>query len=233
MVRSIRGEYVCDIRPDNRLSPFTKINNMKLTSESKILLAIVGITIVVIAIAATVLTKPAPTLTRTDLVTSTAYTRGNPQAKTYLVEFSDFECPACLAIKLTVDEIIKTNESKLLFVYRNFPLDQHPFSHQAAKAAEAAGRQGKYWEMFDLLFSDQTKFSDALFPQLADQLQLDKTKFAADMADPAINNIILDDIAAGTRFGVDATPTFFLNGTKLTINGFSDLKTAVDQAINQ
>jgi protein-disulfide isomerase len=206
---------------------------MKLTSESKILIAIVGVTILIIALASMVLTKPTPILTKADLVTKTAYTRGNPNAKTYLVEFSDFQCPACLALKPTVDEIIKTNETKLLFAYRNFPLDQHPFSHQSAKAAEAAGRQGKYWEMFDLLFTNQDKFSDALFPQLADQLGLDRTKFAADMNDPTINNIILDDIAAGTKFGIDATPTFFLNGQKLTINSYSDLKNAVAQAVNQ
>jgi protein-disulfide isomerase len=206
---------------------------MRLTSESKILLAIVGITIGIIVIASMVLTKPTPTLTKADLVTPTAYTRGNPQAKTYLVEFSDFQCPACLAVKPIVDEIVKTNEDKLLFVYRNFPLDQHQFSHQAAAAAEAAGKQDKYWEMYDLLFSDQTKFSDALFPQLADQIKLDKTKFTADMNDSAINNKILDDIAAGTRFGVDSTPTFFLNGQKLTLNSFDDLKTAVAQAVNQ
>jgi len=206
---------------------------MKLTSESKILLAIVGITILVIAIAAVVLTKPAPTLTKADLVTKTAYTRGNPQAKAYLVEFSDFQCPACLAMKPTVDAVVKANENKLLFVYRNFPLDQHPFSHQSASAAEAAGRQGKYWEMYDLLFANQDKFSDALFPQLADQLKLDKTKFTVDMNDPAIANKIQDDITAGNQFGVDATPTFFLNGKKLTINSYDDLKTAVAQAVNQ
>jgi len=206
---------------------------MKLTSESKILLAIVGVTILVIAIATVVLTKPEPTFTKADLVTPTAYTRGNPEAKTYLVEFSDFQCPACLAAKPVVDEIIKTNDKTLLFAYRNFPLDQHPLSHQAASAAEAAGRQGKYWEMFDLLFANQDKFSDALFPQLADQLKLDKTKFVADMNDPGVKNKILDDIAAGTRFGVNATPTFFLNGKKLTLNSFDDLKTAVTQAINQ
>lgn len=206
---------------------------MKLTSESKILLGIVGITILVIAIAAIVLTKPAPALTKADLVTPTAYTRGNPQAKTYLVEFSDFQCPACLDMKPTVDAIVKANTNKLLFVYRNFPLDQHPFSHQAAKAAEAAGKQAKYWEMYDLLFANQDKFSDALFPQLADQLKLDKTKFIADMNDPAINTKITDDIAAGNQFGVDATPTFFLNGQKLTFNTFDDFKTAVTQAINQ
>jgi protein-disulfide isomerase len=206
---------------------------MKLTSESKVLMAIVGVTVFVIAIAAVVLTKPTPTLTKTDLITPTAYTRGDPQSKTYLVEFSDFQCPACLAVKPVVDDILKTNEKTLIFAYRNFPLAQHSFSHQAAKAAEAAGRQGKYWEMFDLLFANQDKLSETLFPQLAEDLKLDKTKFIADMNDSAINNKILDDVSAGTRFGVDATPTFFLNGKKLTLNNFNDLKLAVDQAISQ
>ena len=115
--------------------------------------------------------------------------------------------------------------------HRPNPL-QHPFAREAAQAAEAAGKQGKYWEMYDLLFANQDKFADALFPQLAGDLGLDATKFASDMKDSAITNKILDDIAAGTRFGVDATPTFFLNGTKLSLNSFDDLKTAVATAIN-
>jgi protein-disulfide isomerase len=204
---------------------------MKLTGESKVLLAIVGVTVVIIAIAALVMTKPAPVLTKADLIPAGAYIKGNPDASVYLVEFSDFQCPACLAVKPVLDEVLKTHESKLLFVYRNFPLEQHAMSHQAARTAEAAGKQGKYWEMYDLLFANQDKFSEELFPQLAQQLGLDMTVYAKDYNDPSVAAKIQSDIADGNRFGINATPTFFLNGKKLELNNFNDLKTAVDRAV--
>lgn len=203
---------------------------MKLTGETKIFLAIIAVTAVIIGLASLVLTKPAPTLTRTDLVPSNAHTRGNIQAKAYLVEFSDFQCPACLAAKPAVDAVVAAHKDNLLFVYRNFPLDQHPFSHQAAQAAEAAGAQGKYWEMYDLLFANQAKFSDTIFADLSKQLNLDMDKFTADMKNTTLTNRVLDDLAAGNRFGVDATPTFFLNGKKLSLTSMSDLASTVDQA---
>lgn len=204
---------------------------MKFTGETKMFLGILLGTAAVIAGAAFILTKPAPTLSRADLIAANAHTKGNTQAKTYLVEFSDFQCPACLAVKPTVDEIIAKHKDNLLFVYRNYPLSQHPFSHQAAQAAESAGAQGKYWEMFDLLFANQEKFSDTIFLDLAKQLKLDETKFATDMKNTDLTNKILDDQAAGDRAGLQATPTFFLNGKKLELSSFADLAKAVDEAI--
>jgi len=204
---------------------------MKLTSESKLLLSIVAITVVIVGLAATVLTKPAPVLTKSDLIPSGTYTKGNINASVYLVEFSDFQCPACLAVKPVLDEILKTHETNLLFAYRNYPLDQHPMSHQAARAAEAAGKQGKYWEMFDLLFANQEKLSEELFPQLAQQLGLDMAAFEKDYTDPVISTKIQNDRTDGNRFGINSTPTFFLNGKKLELTSFADLKTAVESAL--
>ena len=128
---------------------------MKLTGETKLFLGILIGTAVIIGAAAVLLTKQAPILSRADLVPASAHTKGNVEAKIYLVEFSDYQCPACLAAKPVVDAIIKQYQDQLLFSYRNFPLDQHPFGQKAAQAAEAAGAQGKYWEMYDLLFANQ------------------------------------------------------------------------------
>ena len=204
---------------------------MKLTGETKIFLGILAATAIIIVIAAVVFTKPAPTISRQDLITADAHTRGNAQAKAYLVEVSDFECPACLATKPTVDAVVNQYKDKLLYVYRYFPLSQHPFAQQAAQAAEAAGKQGKFWEMYDVLFANQNNFSDTEFDTLAKQLKLDMTKFDADYASSDTASRITEDVNAGNTFGIDATPTFFLNGKKLDLTSDNDLVNAVKQAV--
>lgn len=204
---------------------------MKLTSESKLFLGIIAISVAIIGIASVVLTKPAPTFSTTEVMPKGTYTKGNPNAKVVLVEFSDFQCPACLAVKPTLDAILAKYSDKMLFAYRHFPLDQHPFSHKAAQAAEAAGAQGKFWEMYDVLFANQLKFSDTLFSELAKQLSLDMTKFEADMKSTDLTNRVGVDQADGTRFGVNSTPSFFLNGKKLELSSFDDLTKAVDEAV--
>ena len=211
----------------------TKGVNMKLTPESKVLLAIVGITVLVIGLAAVVLTKPAPTYTKNDMVPAYAHVKGDPKAKVYLVEFSDFECPACGAVQPTVNALTNQYKDKLLYVYRHFPLSIHPFAQKAAEVSEAANAQGKFWEMHDLLFANQAKLSDQEFSDLAKQLNLDMTKFDADIKNGAYTNRVLDDESAGNTFGINATPTFFLNGKKLDITSYEDLKTAVDEAVKK
>jgi len=204
---------------------------MKLTGETKLFLGILGATAIIIVIAAFMFTKPTPALSRTDLVTPDAHARGNTKASAYLVEFADFQCPACLDAKPTVDAIVKQYQNKLLYVYRYYPLSQHQFAQQAAQAAEAAGKQGKFWEMYDLLFANQNNFSDTEFDTLAKQLNLDMKKFDADYASSDTVNRIQEDVNAGNAFGVDATPTFFLNGKKLDVGSFNDLTNAVKQAV--
>jgi len=92
---------------------------MRLTSDFKILITVIAVTIALIIGAAFLLTKPAPALSRSDLMPPTAHTKGNPQASVYLVEFSDFQCPACTAVKPLIDEIINTYGDKIVFVYRH------------------------------------------------------------------------------------------------------------------
>lgn len=204
---------------------------MKLTNESKLFFGIIAISVVIVGIASVVLTKPAPTFTSEEVMSKDSYVKGNPSAKVVLVEFSDFQCPACLAVKPTVDAVLAKHKDSMLFVYRHFPLDQHPFARKAAQAAESAGVQGKFWEMYDLLFASQDKFSDAIFTDLAKQLSLDPAKFEADMKSSALTNRVANDQADGTRFGVNSTPTFFLNGKKLNLSSFDDLTREVDAAV--
>ncbi|MEK7141123.1 MAG: thioredoxin domain-containing protein, partial [Patescibacteria group bacterium] len=122
---------------------------MKLTGESKVLLGILATSIAFIGAAVFFFNKPAPTpkpYPKEALIAGDSHATGNASASAYLVEFSDFQCPACKAFTPTVDALVKKYSDKLLFVYRHFPLDQHAFAIPAALAAEAAGKQGKFWE---------------------------------------------------------------------------------------
>lgn len=206
---------------------------MKLTGESKLFIGVGIITLLIMAVGVFIFSQPAPTFTREELLPKDTYTRGNPTSKTFLVEFSDFQCPACKAFKPIADEVEQQYKDKIVFGYRNFPLQQHPYSRQAAAAAEAAGKQGKFWEMYDYLFTNQSSLSDETVKQGAEQLKLDMQKFEQDLNSQEVKDKIEKDIQAGTKFGVDATPTFFLDGKKLNLNGYEDLKTAVDQATKQ
>lgn len=206
---------------------------MKLTSESKFLIGVLFATIVIIGGAFWLFSKPAKPMSKDLLVPTTAHTFGNPTAKTYLVEFSDFQCPACGAFEPAVETIMNKDKDKLLFVYRHFPLPQHENAVPAAHAAEAASKQGKFWEMHNLLFANQTNLSANLYVGLAKQLGLDTTKFTADMQGNDIANLVSTDVAFGNSIGIDATPTFFLNGTKITPVSPQDLQSLVETAINQ
>lgn len=205
---------------------------MKLTGETKLFMGIIGATILIIVAGIVFMSRPSQVLQKSALVTDGAYSLGNKDAKTYLVEFSDFQCPACKVYEPAIDEIVNKNKDKMLFVYRYFPLDQHPFSRQSAQAAEAAGQQGKFWEMYKMLFENQEKFSDSLFTELAQKLNLDMEKFKKAMDDSTIKSKIAADRTYGESIGVDATPTFFLNGLKLESSSFDDFKKQIEKSIN-
>lgn len=207
---------------------------MRLTSETKLFLGIIIATIVIIGGAMVVFSRQdnAPAIARNELILPDTHTKGDASASAYLVEFSDLQCPACKAFQPTVAQIINDYGSKVTFGYRHFPLTQHPYSSQAAIAAEAAGRQGKFWEMHDAIFnSDQEKLSDAVVTDMAKTLGLNLDQFAADVKDSKLKDLVDRDVAAGTKFGINATPTFFLNGKRLEIATFADLSQAVKEAI--
>lgn len=201
-----------------------------MTSETKLFLGIIIATGGLIAGAVFLFSKPTPTLPREELA-GNGLKAGNPDATAYLVEFSDFQCPGCAAFAPVVSQIVEKHKDKLLFAYRHFPLDQHTFAMKAAIAAEAAARQGKFWEMADLLFANQTKLSDERILQFAQSLQLDQSQFVQSLNDAAIKQKVEADRNYGIRIGINSTPTFFLNGNKLNLINFEDLKRAVEKAI--
>jgi len=172
---------------------------------------------------------------------------GSPDTKAVIIEYGDFQCPSCGGAHPQVKEIAEEYGDKITFVFRNFPLTTiHPNARAAAAAAEAASLQGKYWEMHDLLFENQSDWesltgtarTDA-FVGYASTLGLDKDTFTADIASSAVSQKISFDQAIAKKINVTATPTFYLNGTKLdeTVSNNivqsdgSELKKLIDEAL--
>lgn len=154
-------------------------------------------------------------------ISTTDHVRGKLDGKLTLVEFGDFQCPACGAYEPLVRQVTADNKDTLKVVYRHFPLTQmHQNALIGAKAAEAAGLQGKFWEMHDMLYDKQKDWSEGLNARdiimgYASTLKLDMKKFEADLNSKAVEEKILGELKEGTRLGVQGTPTFFLNGKKL------------------
>ncbi len=150
--------------------------------------------------------------------------KGSADAPVTLIEYSDFECSACQTYYFIVDKLLKENHDKVKFVYRHFPLPQHTQAIPASLATEAAGKQGRFWEMYDLIFSNYANWvgkptANVTFRDYAVRLGLDLAKYDKDIADPAIKARILADKADGERIGVNGTPTFFINGKAITPPG--------------
>ena len=148
---------------------------------------------------------------------------GKADSKVILVEYGDYQCPSCGSAYPRVKTIMEEYGDRIALVFRNFPLTSiHPNAKVAAAAAEAAGLQGKYWEMHDLLYQNQSawetlatdKRTDA-FVSFATELQLDTAKFTTDLSNADINKKISFDMALGKANAASATPTFYLNGEKL------------------
>ena len=149
---------------------------------------------------------------------------GEKNAPITLVEYADFQCPGCGAYHPIVKKVLEDNAGKIYFVFRHFPLTQiHANALLAATAAEAAGKQGKFWEMHDLIFKNQSEWSSAtnakpIFIRYAKNIGLDEGPFSKDISDGTIVEKIKAQYDEGVKIGVDRTPTFFLNGKKLKDN---------------
>jgi protein-disulfide isomerase len=159
---------------------------------------------------------PAPASTE-KLVKSDSYKIGSESAKVTLVEFGDFQCPACGASHPIVKQIIAEEGDDIQFVFRHYPLSFHKNAVKAALAAEAAGRQDKFFEMHDLIFDNQAEWSeegnaDEFFEKYAAELGLDIDKFRTDIKDKKLDEKVKRDFADGNAVGVRSTPTFFING---------------------
>jgi formate-nitrite transporter family protein len=148
-------------------------------------------------------------------VSARDHAAGPAEAPLTLVEYGDYQCPYCGAAYPVVKRVQKRLGKKLRFVFRNFPLTQvHPYALIAAEAAEAAAIQGKFWEMHDLLFEQQTLLKPEIIPLWAKRIGLDVEKFGNDIQQGLVEKRIKEDRQSGIRSGVNGTPTFFINGTR-------------------
>jgi len=149
---------------------------------------------------------------------------GDATSKVVFVEYGDFQCPSCGSAYPQVKEVTEAYKDKVAFIFRNFPLTTiHPNARAAAAAAEAAGLQGKYWEMHNMLYEGQADWENLtgdqrtnIFVGYAQQLGIDTGKFKTDLASSVVNKKISFDQALGAKVNVNATPTFYLDGSKLS-----------------
>ena len=140
--------------------------------------------------------------------------RGPAQAPVTLVEFSDFQCPFCIAATPQLEAVQKAYPTQVRLIFKEFPLDSHSQAALAAAAALAANRQGKFWPMYDALFAQKGYLSRNGMLKIANSLGLDMHRFQADLDSPEVKRAVAKDIADGERISVDSTPTLFVNGKR-------------------
>lgn len=172
---------------------------------------------------------------------NTGWVRGSDDSKVTLVEFGDFQCPACRAFHPVVKELLASyEEGQIKFIFKHFPLTSiHPNAMIAALAAEAAGNQGKFFEYHDMLYDMQDRWEgliaadvDVKFIEFAQDLELDIEQFNADRKDPGTEAKIRANMDEGTNSGVTSTPTFFVNGEKIdNPQNISDFRKIVDNEL--
>jgi len=143
------------------------------------------------------------------------HAQGPADAPLTLVEYGDFECSYCGAAYPIIKETQRRLGDRLRFVFRNFPIStSHPRAQAAAEAAEAAGAQGKYWEMHDILYERQDTLEDADLLGFAEELGLDSERFDREMRERRYEDRVREDFLSGVRSGVNGTPTFYIDGAR-------------------
>jgi len=164
--------------------------------------------------------------------------RGNSSAPVTLEEFGDFECPSCQNLATFLDQVVKEYHPRLRLIFRNFPLSMHQHARDAALAAEAAGLQGHYWEMHDMLYREQPVWSSSndvrtLFISYAETLGLDLHQFKRDMESDKVRERIESDQARAKSLGVQTAPSLFVDKREMGPNDSNPegVRRLVDEAV--
>ena len=168
-------------------------------------------------------------------INPTDHSLGPSHAPITLVEYGDFECPNCKQAAPAVKLLLQRFTGRVRFIYRHFPLEEvHPHALQAALAAEVAAGQDKFWPMHDLLFDNQPHLKPPQLRRYAERLELNIVRYDADMADTVYLQRVREDIEGGSRSGVRATPTFFVNGVIADVSaGLQRLFDQVEAALRR
>ena len=156
--------------------------------------------------------------------------KGPASAKVTIIEFSDFQCPYCTRGRETMEKVLKEYPNDVKVVFKNLPLPFHNQAMPAAKAALAAHRQNKFWEMHDELFANQQKLNEGFYVEAATKLGLNIDQFKKDMADPEIEKQVKEDAALAEKNDIQGTPGFFVNG--VAVKGaypYEHFKTIIDR----
>jgi len=176
--------------------------------------------------------KPLAAEDTTALAFRPTATLGTANAPVTIVEFTDFQCPFCRRAEDPLHQLLASSGKNVRIVYRSYPLDFHANAEAAAEAVLAAGDQGKFWPMHDLLFANQSNLDRQHFEQFAHQLDLDVARFDAALDSGKFRAEIAADRALGARYGVDGTPFFFINGRPLSgVRSLPELQQAVQLAM--
>ena len=157
--------------------------------------------------------------------------RGDANAAVTIVEFTDFQCPSCAAMYPVLDDLVKSYGNRIRFVVRNFPLPQHANARKAAEAADAANRQGKFFEYTALLFKRQNALDVPSLKKYASEIGLNRAQFDAELDSGAYAPEVRKDINDGQIYGVSGTPTIFINGVKVRELSAQGLRATIDREL--
>jgi protein-disulfide isomerase len=171
---------------------------------------------------------------RYSVETDGAPVRGPESAPVSIVEFSDFQCPFCRRVTPTMSQLRADYGDKVRIVFKNLPLSIHPKAPAAHAAAEAAHRQGKFWEMHDRIFANQGQLEPEVFERYAKEIGLDMKQYRADVASSEVKERIAKDVAEARSLGVTGTPGFFINGRFVSgAQPYGTFKRLVDEELGK
>jgi protein-disulfide isomerase len=160
--------------------------------------------------------------------------QGKPNAPIQIIVYSDFECPFCSRVNPTIEQVQKTYGDKVAVAFKHYPLPFHQSAEPAAVASLAAHKQGKFWEMHAKLFANQRGLTRDNFVAFAKELGLNVDKFQKDLDDPALKAWVKEDMAEGSKFGVNGTPASFINGRLVSgAQPFDAFKAIIDEELKK
>lgn len=217
---------------------------LDLINRNKTFIGIVVVTLIILFAGVFLMSKGGTQSTSTSgsnvsesILISEDSQKSDSGAALVLVEFGDYQCPACAVYHPFVKQLLSDFPGKVNFVFRHFPLPQHKNANIASYAAEAAALQGKFWEMHNKIYETQNAWSNLdnpkdTFTAYAVELGLNKDKFLSDLDSDFVKNIIKRGLSDGKLAGISATPTFYLDGSELTLfANYEDLKKSVEEKL--